>query len=319
MKRFKFMVTPDSGCTRTIVAKDVLEKHNVEWRGTKSRIYVADDRKMNCTGKVTLLIHSRCGVPLREPVELHALVSTGLSQEMLMSWHDLRAINILPQDFPNVIMACRVKESVAEVTVEELKREFKDVVRDDLEQGKVMGGVPMTIQVRKDIPMRPVRKLTARPIPLHYRKEAGRMVKELIEEGILAKVTEPTEWISAGHFVPKPDGKRLRLVTDYVDLNKYVQRPVHPFPSTQEILQNVESGSKWFAKLDVVHGYFQIPLSEESSKMTTFLLPSGRYRYRSEGAHGFECKWRRILPTVGPGSGGVVVLPENYGQYPSDS
>ena len=28
-----------------------------------------------------------------------------------------------------------------------------------------------------------------------------------------------------------------------------------------------------------MHGYFQIPLEEEASKLTTFILPSGRYRY----------------------------------------
>ena len=46
-----------------------------------------------------------------------------------------------------------------------------------------------------------------------------------------------------------------------------------------EIVQSVPSSAKFFAKLDAVHGYFQLALDEESSKLTTFLLPSGRYRY----------------------------------------
>ena len=37
--------------------------------------------------------------------------------------------------------------------------------------------------------------------------------------------------------------------------------------------------TKLFAKLDAVHGYFQLALDEESSYLTTFLLPQGRYRY----------------------------------------
>ena len=275
-RRFTFWILPDTGCTRTIIAKDVLEKYSISWQTTKSGIYVADDRSMDCTGKVTLSMYSRCGVPLEAPMQVQALVSTGLTNEILMSWHDLQDLGILHQDFPCVVR--RTTDKIT-LTVNQLKTAFKDVVRNDLEQGKVMKGLPMVIQVRSDVPVKPVRKLTARPIPLHYRKEADRMVKELIREGILAKVTDPTEWISAGHFVPKPDKKRIRLVTDYVDLNKYVQRPVHPFPSTQDILQNISAGSKWFAKLDAVHGYFQIPLDEASSYMTTFLLPSGRYRY----------------------------------------
>ena len=31
--------------------------------------------------------------------------------------------------------------------------------------------------------------------------------------------------------------------------------------------------------MDALHGYFQVALDEEASKLTTFLLPSGRYRY----------------------------------------
>ena len=73
--------------------------------------------------------------------------------------------------------------------------------------------------------------------------------------------------------------KDLRLVVDYTGLNKYVQRPVHPFPSTKDIIQQLPSDGVYFATLDAVQGYHQIQLSEDSSKLTTFLLPSGRYRF----------------------------------------
>ena len=72
---------------------------------------------------------------------------------------------------------------------------------------------------------------------------------------------------------------RVRLCTDYRELSKLVRRPFHPFPSTREILQAIPVTAKYFAKLDVVHGYFQLALDEESSKLTTFLLPQGKFRY----------------------------------------
>ena len=71
----------------------------------------------------------------------------------------------------------------------------------------------------------------------------------------------------------------MRLCTDYRELNKMVKRPVHPFPFTREILQAIPVTAKYFAKLDAVHGYFQLALDEESSKFTTFLLPQGKFRY----------------------------------------
>ena len=73
-----------------------------------------------------------------------------------------------------------------------------------------------------------------------------------------------TEWCSLAVWVPKGDNVRVRLCIDYRELNKLVKRPVHPFPSTREILQAIPVTAKYFAKLDAVHGYFQLALDEES-------------------------------------------------------
>ena len=75
-----------------------------------------------------------------------------------------------------------------------------------------------------------------------------------IKKGVIIKEDTPTEWCAPGFFVPKLDGQRVRMVTDFTALNKFVQRPVHPFPSVGEIVQSVPSCAKFFAKLDAVHG-----------------------------------------------------------------
>ena len=69
------------------------------------------------------------------------------------------------------------------------------------------------------------------------------------------------------------------MVTDFTKINKFVIRPVHPFLSVEDIVQCIPAGTAFFAKMDAIHGYFQLALDEESSRLTTFLLPSGRYRY----------------------------------------
>ena len=58
-----------------------------------------------------------------------------------------------------------------------------------------------------------------------------------------------------------------------------MRRPIHTFPSTQEILSGISPDSTVFAKLDATQGYHQVPLDEDSSRLTTFLLPSGRFRF----------------------------------------
>ena len=118
---------------------------------------------------------------------------------------------------------------------------------------------------------------TARRIPLRYECKAE-TVQELIEKGVIVPANETTDWCSPAFFVPKGDKIRVMLVTDYTELNKHVKCPIHPFSSTKEILQAVPKNAKVFAKLDAVHGYFQLRLDEASSKITTFLLPQGKFR-----------------------------------------
>ena len=58
-----------------------------------------------------------------------------------------------------------------------------------------------------------------------------------------------TEWCSPAVWVPKEDNVRVRLCTDYRELNKLVKRPVHPFPSTREILLAIPVTAKYFNKV----------------------------------------------------------------------
>ena len=70
------------------------------------------------------------------------------------------------------------------------------------------------------------------------------------------------------------------MVTDFTQLNKYIKRPVHPFPSAADIVKQIPSGAKYFAKLDALQGYHQVLLHEQSRPLTTFLLPMGKFRYK---------------------------------------
>ena len=125
----------------------------------------------------------------------------------------------------------------------------------------------------------PYRVSVPRPIPLRFQEPANREIARHIEPSVIIPSDEPTEWCLPALFVLKGDGKRVRLVTDYTRLNKFVVRPVHPFPSVSDIVQSIPASSTCFAKLDATHGYFQLPLDEEASRLTTFLLPSGRSCY----------------------------------------
>ena len=112
-------------------------------------------------------------------------------------------------------------------------------------------------------------------------KAAASYIADLMEKGIIEKVEEddPCDFISPAFFVPKANGK-VRLVTDYKYINQFLDRPVQPFMSSRQIADAIRPESRVFATMDMVQGYYQIALDEESSRLTTFLLPDGKYRYK---------------------------------------
>ena len=74
--------------------------------------------------------------------------------------------------------------------------------------------------------------------------------------------------------VKKADGS-VRITVDYKALNKAVKREVFPIPTLEQLTSQIH-GATLFSKLDAASGFFQLPLSEESSKLTTFITPLGR-------------------------------------------
>ena len=208
--------------------------------------------------------------------DINALVSDAIQDEMLLSCTDLISLKIIPGGFPNtVIESCR--EITTSSECEKLIRDYPDVLSDELSPRPMKTDKPMRIHLKEGAVPRKV--TSARRVPLRYEKEAEETVNELVKKGVIVPANETTDWCSPAFFVPKGDKIRVRLVTDYTEPNKHVKRPIHPFSSTQEILQAVPKEAKVFAKLDAVHGYFQLGLDKVSSQLTTFLLPQGKYRY----------------------------------------
>ena len=94
----------------------------------------------------------------------------------------------------------------------------------------------------------------------------------------MARVTTPTPWISSMVVVPKPNGT-LRICLDPKDLNRALQRENYPLPTIEEVASRLH-GAKVFTVLDVACGFWHVVLDEQSSFLTTFNTPFGRYRWK---------------------------------------
>ena len=218
--------------------------------------------------------------------QITAIVMQKLSHQFLLGLQACKDLNLVHKNFPrqqqvtNAIIneISTTFDSELHSIKEGLKEKFKDVLSDNL-SSRPMKGPPMTIHINPATDVRPLRISTARQVPQKFAKQAAQVIRDLLKAGVIVAVTVPTAWCSPGFFVPKSDQISVRLVTDFSQLNRAILRPFHPFPSTRDILQSIPAIARFFAKLDAVHGYFQLALDEASSYLTTFLVAQGRFRY----------------------------------------
>ncbi|WUR04790.1 integrase catalytic domain-containing protein [Vairimorpha necatrix] len=91
-----------------------------------------------------------------------------------------------------------------------------------------------------------------------------------IEKLLMKKYIQKSRstWLNNLRPVMKPDGS-VRVTTNLIALNKLVDLDKYSLPSIERILHNLKD-QKYFSKLDLKDGFFQIELAEEDRHKTAF-------------------------------------------------
>lgn len=198
-----------------------------------------------------------------------------------------------------------VSEKVGALTKEQLMRKYPRVFGDGI--GRLKG----EYHIRLDPQSVPVQH-APRKVPVALRDRLKETLDQLSEQGIVAPVTEPTSWVSSMVVVPKSDGK-LRICLDPKDLNQAIQREHYPLPTIEDIATRLH-GAKVFTVLDVRNGFWHVPLDEDSSFLTTFNTPFGRYRWTRMpfGISSAPEVFQRRMHEVIEGLKGVEVVADDF-------
>lgn len=140
----------------------------------------------------------------------------------------------------------------------------------------LLKGDPIKIVLKENA--KPYSVVAPRRIPIPLLPKVEEELKRMEENGIIERVTEPTEWVAPMVPVIKPNGK-VRICVGLTKLNENVKREKFILPTTDSILHKL-AGSKVYTTLDAASGFWQMALDEESSKLTTFITPNGRYCFK---------------------------------------
>ena len=154
--------------------------------------------------------------------------------------------------------------------VETLMKQYPDV----------LSSLPgRTDQIQHDIKL-----LTSEPIrtkgysiPYKTRSVMETEIQDMLDLGVIEPSISP--YSSPIVLVPKKDGS-VRFCIDFRKLNKVTEFDAEPMPNMEEIINRM-SGHKYFTKMDLSKGYWQVGLTERSKPLTAFETPSGLFQFRT--------------------------------------
>lgn len=139
---------------------------------------------------------------------------------------------------------------------------------------KGIGTFPGECSFRIDPSVAPV-VCPARRVLFAFKDRRKTELDNMEKDGIICKVTEPTEWVDALGVCEEPKTHKLRVCLHPRPLKKAIMRPHYPLPTLEDVTSKLV-GAKYFSTMDARSGYWAIKLSKESS-MLTFNTAFGRY------------------------------------------
>ena len=145
------------------------------------------------------------------------------------------------------------------------------------------------------------------PYRLHPQKrhQMQKEVDYLLDQGLAVPSKSP--WASPCLLVPK-EGGQLRFCTDYRRVNTVTVPDAYPLPRVDDLIDEVGQ-AKYITKLDLLKGYYQIPLTEDAQQISAFITPFGLFHYLVApfGMRNCPATFQRAMNNLTQGLKGVSV------------
>jgi transposase InsO family protein len=175
-----------------------------------------------------------------------------------------------------------------------LLQHYADVFPDRLPGLPPSRGFEHEIRLMDD---EPVHSSPYRLSPLE-RTAMRQQITEMLELGLIQPSRSP--YGSPILFVKKGDGS-LRMVIDYRRLNSKTIKDRFPLPRIPDLVDRLQN-AKFFTKMDLQQGYYQVRVKEEDVFKTAFVTPEGQYELKvmPMGQSNSVATFQRLMAHVFP-------------------
>ena len=138
--------------------------------------------------------------------------------------------------------------------------------------------------------------IPSRPLNKEQLEAARKEFDKMVEQGVLVPSTSP--WGAPIVMVRKPKGG-WRLCLDYRAGNAVAVKQHYPLPRVQDCIDRIGNAS-YFASLDVLKAFWQIPNSTTTQPKTAVNFPWGKYEFRTMpmGMQAASATYQRVMDVL---------------------
>ena len=229
--------------------------------------------KLQMWNKATLMSHAACRLKIRNPKnnKKYSVEFKVVKEDLtpLLGSKACQAMNLITVNDENFnrVAAVHVKQ---DPKLKQPEDNYAEVFNNEL--GRIPGEVHFECNPDVEPTILPPRRL-----PHAIKPKVKAELDRLVDKEVIEPVEGPTQWVSQLVVAEKKNGD-LRICIDPRPLNKALKRAHYQLPTIDDVLPSL-TDAKIFSKLDLSSAFWQLTLDEESSKLTTFNTPFGRYKW----------------------------------------
>ncbi len=151
---------------------------------------------------------------------------------------------------------------------------------------------------------RPVKLPPYRTNP-HKQKLLEEELQYMLAHGLITRAY--SEWSSPVTLQPKPDG-RVRFCVDFRKVNALTKADTYPLPRVDDSVDRIGAAT-YITKIDLVKGYWQVPLTERAKEIASFVANGAVYQCQvmPYGLKNAPATFQRLMDRVVDGLENCVV------------